>query len=134
MDSSDPGWKTTPVDDHFVQTLSDRLNGADGPGLWLNVLGDEAFKAAGQANVGGFAANKYNVNGQFNKQTISGTIWIEPKSKALVKVDLNVPAVLMDPSDKSGVLKITLSAQQTAVDPIRLPDIPKTTNAPTQKP
>ena len=53
-DSSNPDWKTTPVDDDYVQTLSEKLNGADGPGLWLDVLTDNAFTAAGNENTGGF--------------------------------------------------------------------------------
>jgi len=133
-DNFDLGWRTTPVDDDYVQTLSGILNGADGPGLWLDILTDDAFTTAGNENVGGFDTNKYNVNGQFNGQTISGTVWFEPKTDALIKAELTVPAALMNPSDQTGIYKITLDTQQTAIETVTLPDISAPTDAPTKTP
>jgi hypothetical protein len=128
----DPNWMSSPVDNNYLQTLALELHGMDGPALWLNLLPDGAVQPAGQETVGGFAADKYTVNGKVDNQVISGSLWEEPQSDALVQAELHVPgALLSDPGQpQTGELKITLKAQKAAVAPITLPTAPAGTTQP----
>ena len=130
----DPNWMGTPVDDNYPQTLAQELHGMDGPALWLNLLPDGSIQPAGQETVGGFAADKYTVNGKVQDQVISGTLWEEPQSDALVQAELHVPgALLSDPAQpEKGELKIVLKAQKADVPAVVLPPAPPPTAVPTQ--
>jgi hypothetical protein len=125
-DLQHPDWMTTPVDDNFNQTLDEEMHGSGGPAEWLDLLPQGSIHAAGQDNVGGFAADKYLVNGKVGDQTISGTIWFEPKVDALIQAELSVPAVLFNPTDKPqpGEVKITLHTQKADITPVSLPTAP----------
>ena len=133
-DPQNPDWKTTPVDADFKQSLTNELHSADGPALWLDVLPEGSIHAAGKDNVGGFAADKYAVSGQINGQTLSGTIWFEPKADALIQADLSVPAALLGGKTQAGVLKISLKTQQANIPAVKLPDIQMATAVPTTAP
>ena len=130
----DPNWMGTPVDDNYPQTLAQELHGMDGPALWLNLLPDGSIQAAGRETVGGFAADKYTVSGKVENQVISGTLWEEPQSDALVQAELHVPgALLSDPAQpEKGELKIMLKAQKADVPAIVLPPAPPPTAVPTK--
>jgi len=126
-DPRNPDWKTTPVDENFNQTLANELHGADGPAMWLDILPEGSIHAAGNDSVGGFAADKYLVDGKVGDQPISGTIWFEPKADALIQAELTVPAALLGSSGQTGVLKISLNTQQASIPLVKLPDIQMTT-------
>jgi hypothetical protein len=132
----DPNWMSTVVDDAYPQTLSQELHGMDGPALWLNLLPDGSIQPAGQETVGGFVADKYVVNGKVDNQVISGTLWEEPQSDALVQAELHVPGALMSDPDQpqAGELKIVLKAQKADVPLVVLPPAPPPTAAPTASP
>ncbi len=121
-----PNWMTTPVDKTYIQTLSRELHGPDGLGIWLDLLPLGSIHAAGKDSVGGFAADKYTVNGQVEGQSITGAIWFEPQADALVQAELHVPAALLSPPDKPqlGEVKITLNAQKADIAPVSLPAAP----------
>ncbi len=123
-DDQNPAWTTKPVADDYVKQLSDLLHGPDGPGLWLDFLPDGSLKPAGQETVGGFAADKYTVNGSVSNQTITGNLWYE--NHALVQVELHIPAALfnLDKPAAQGELKMTLEAQKANVSSIVLPAPP----------
>jgi hypothetical protein len=127
-------WKTTPVDDDFNQTLGNELHGANGPAFWLDILPEGSIHAAGNDSVGGFAADKYTVSGQVGGQTISGTIWFEPKVDALIQAELSVPAALLGDTSQTGVLEITLNTQQASIPAVKLPDIVMATSQPQSTP
>jgi hypothetical protein len=112
------------VADDYLQELSSLLHGPNGPGLWLDLLPAGSLTTAGQESVGGFAAEKYTVNGSVNDQTITGSLWYE--AHALVQVELHIPAALLEPdrSDAQGELKITLEVQKADVPPVTLPAPP----------
>ncbi|HMD89314.1 MAG TPA: hypothetical protein VKF38_09145 [Anaerolineaceae bacterium] len=128
----DPNWVSNPVDNNSLQTLSMELHGMDSPALWLNMLPDGSIQPAGTETVGGFAADKYTVNGKVDNQTISGSLWEEPQSDALLQAELHIPgALLSDPSQpQTGELKIELKAQKANVQPLTLPAAPAGTAQP----
>ena len=119
----DPNWMSNPIDEDYRVTLAQELHGMDGPAVWLNMLPDGSIQPAGQDLVGGFAVNKYIVNGKVDDQTISGSLWEEPKSDALIQAELTIPgALLSDPEQpEAGELKIVLHAQKADVPAITLP-------------
>jgi hypothetical protein len=121
-----PGWMTKPVYENYLQMLTREIHGPGSPALWLDLLPIGSINPAGKDTVGGFAVDKYTVNGQVDEQTITGTIWFEPQADALVQAELHVPAALMtDPSSpQKGELKITLNAQKADVPPVSLPAAP----------
>ena len=122
-DDQDPNWKTTPFDETYPATLSLELHGLEGPSLWLNLLPPGSIQPAGNESVGGFAADKYTVDGSVDGQKISGTLWEEPQSDALVQAELHIPAALLSPPNqpKTGEMLITLKAQKKDVAPVALP-------------
>jgi hypothetical protein len=126
LDEQDPGWKTTPFNENYLQTLSQELHGMEGPAVWINMLPPGSIQPAGQETVGGFAAKKYSVNGTVEGQKITGTLWEEPQADALVQAELHVPAVLLSSPDKpqKGELKIAVQAQKADVSLIELPSSP----------
>lgn len=121
-----PGWMTTPIDENYIQSLARELHGPDGSAIWLDILPLGSINAAGKDTVGGFAADKYAVNGQVRGQSITGAIWFEPQVDALIQAELHVPAVLLSDPGKpqQGELKITLNAQKADVTPVTLPEAP----------
>ena len=130
----DTDWMEHPMDDAYPESLAQELHGMDGPSLWLDILPEGSIQAAGQETVGGFAADKYTVNGKVQNQVISGTLWEEPQSDALVQAELHVPgALLSDPAQpEKGELKIMLKAQKADVPAIVLPPAPPPTAVPTK--
>lgn len=132
----DPNWMSSPMDDNYPQSLAQELHGMDGPALWLNILPPGSIQPAGQETVGGFAVDKYVVNGKIDNQVISGTLWEEPQSDALIQADLHVPgALLSDPGQpQPGELHIVLKVQKADVPAITLPPAPPATAEPTTAP
>jgi hypothetical protein len=122
-DDSNPAWMITPIDEHYVQTLSEVLHGPDGVAEWLDILPNGSLTSAGQESVGGFETDKYTVNGMVDGKTIIGGLWYEPQSDALIKADLHVPAAIYDVTDNSltGELTIDLDTQQSDVPLVTLP-------------
>ena len=133
-DDQNPTWMLEPVANDYVKNLSGLLHGPDGPGLWLDLLPAGSLKPAGQATVGGFAADKYMVNVRVHDQIITGSLWYE--SHALVRVELHIPAALFAPDMPApqGELKVTLDVQKTAVSPVMLPTPPAETPGATSQP
>jgi hypothetical protein len=125
-------WLNAPSKEDFSKIIADEMHGADGPALYLDMLPDGSIQAAGKDSVGGFTADKYTVNGKVTGQTISGTIWFEPKADALIQAELTVPAGLFgDPSQaQQGELKITLKTKAADVPPVTLPSASATTAKP----
>jgi hypothetical protein len=122
---------TTPVAEDYGVVLSNQLHGPDGPGLWLDLLPAGSLQPAGGESVGGFAADKYTVNGMVHGQKITGSLWYY--AHALVQVELHIPAGLLDPTKPAaqGELKITLETQKADVPPVTLPSPPAGTAVPT---
>ena len=134
LDDQNPAWTTTPLATDYGMVLSNLLHGPNGPGLWLDLLPAGSLQSAGRATVGGFAADKYTLNGTVHGQKITGSLWYE--SHALVQVELHIPAALLDPTQPAaqGELKITLAAQKASVPPVILPTPPALTGGPTAGP
>jgi hypothetical protein len=130
-DAQNPAWMTTPVAEDYGVVLSNQLHGPDGPGLWLDLLPAGSLQPAGGESVGGFAADKYTVNGMVHGQKITGSLWYY--AHALVQVELHIPAGLLDPTKPAaqGELKITLETQKADVPPVTLPSPPAGTAVPT---
>ncbi len=135
-DDQDPAWMTTPFDENYLQTLSQELHGMESPALWLSLLPAGSLQPSGKETVGGFEADKYNVNGMVDAQKISGSIWEEPQSDALVQAELTIPAALFSALDQpqAGEMTITLKAQKADVPPVTLPVPPAATTEPTDTP
>jgi hypothetical protein len=131
-----PAWMTAPLDPNYIQTLSRQMHGQDGPAFWLNLLPEGSIRPGGKDTAGGFAADKYLVNGQVDGQSITGTIWFEPQADALVQAELHVPAALLSAPDKpqKGEVKITLNTQKADVPLVSLPAAPSSQAAATAVP
>jgi hypothetical protein len=110
-------------DDSYLTLFADLLDGPEGPGLWLNILPAEDYTPAGTESYGGFTAAKYTVDGQLEKGAVSGTIWVDDQSGALVGADLVVSDGLFFPpgSDRSGDVRITLTGRRMDVPAVVLP-------------
>ena len=136
MSDLDPTWMSTPIDEDYLSTLSENLHGPDGVAEWLDILPDGSLTSAGQETVGGFAADKYTVNGSVDGQAIIGSLWYEPQSDALVKAELHVPAAINDVTNKSptGELKINLDTEKPDVPQVTLPSAPAGTAEPSATP
>jgi hypothetical protein len=136
LNDLDPHWMSTPIAENYPQTLTQELHGMDGPALWLNMLPDGSIQPAGQEIVGGFAAEKYIVNGKVDNQTISGNLWEETQSDALIQAELHIPAALLSEPNQPepGELKIVLKAQKADVPAITLPAAPVGTAQPSATP
>jgi hypothetical protein len=122
-DAQDPTWSTTPFDDNYPADLSLELHGMESPAMWLNILPPGSLQPAGNESVGGFAADKYSVNGSVDGQQITGTLWEEPQADALVQAELHVPAALLSPpkQPQASEMLITLKAQKADVPLVVLP-------------
>ena len=132
----DPAWMSKPIDPDYLQTLSEALHGPDGVGEWLDILPDGSLTSVGQETVGGFATDKYTVNGSVDGQVITGSLWYEPQSDSLVQAELHVPAAIYDVTNKSptGELKINLDTQKADVPLVTLPSAPIATAEPSATP
>ncbi len=119
----DRNWMSNPVDEDYVPQLATRLHAADGLASWLDLLPAGSLISAGQETVGGFEADKFTVKGSVDGQSITGNLWYEPQSGALVKAELIVPPVLYDGS-ANGQFSIALDVQKAEVAPITLPEKP----------
>jgi hypothetical protein len=121
-----PTWMTTPVYENYIQTLTQEMHGPYSPAIWLDLLPLGNIHSAGKDTVGGFDADKYTVNGQVGGQSITGAIWFDPQTDALVQAELHVPASLLnDPTQsQQGELKITLNTQKANVRLVSLPEAP----------
>jgi hypothetical protein len=110
-------------DDAFLTMLEDALLGAEGPGLWLNILSDDSLTPSGSEPYGGFSTTKYDVYGQVDEGSVSGTIWIDESSAALVRAELTISEGLFYPpgSGLSGDVQISLHVEQADVPVITLP-------------
>lgn len=119
----DPAWVSTPVDADYLTVLSEQLHGLDGFTTWLDMLPTGSIQASGSETQGGFAADKYTVSGIVSEQTISGMLWYDTASHALIKAELHVPSALnSDPANPaSGEFVITLNAEQAEIAPVTLP-------------
>jgi hypothetical protein len=119
-----PNWMASPVDEKYLQTLSGEMHGPFSPAIWLDLLPLGSINASGKDTVGGFAADKYNVNGQVAGQSVTGTIWFEPQADALVQAELHIPAALLSDPDQAqqGELKVTLNAQKSDIPLVTLPN------------
>jgi hypothetical protein len=134
--AQDPSWASAPMDANYLQTLYDELYGPDGVAEWLDILPDGSLVSAGQESVGGFQTDTYTVNGKVDGQAVTGKLWYEPQSDALVKAELNVPAALYDPTDKSltGALKVSLDTRKGDVPLVKLPSVPAGAGKPSATP
>jgi hypothetical protein len=74
------------------------------------------------------------VNGTVFDQSITGSLWYE--SHVLVRVELHIPAALLDPTKSAaqGERKIALEAQKASVPPVILPTPPVDTGGPASQP
>jgi hypothetical protein len=95
-----PDWMVKPVNEDFKQSLTLWLHGSDGPALWLEILPPGSIQKAGNETVGGFEAEKYLVKGMVENQNLSGTLWEETETDALVQAELHVPGALLSTPDQ----------------------------------
>jgi len=125
-DPTDPAWVTKPLEEDYLKTLNDQLHGPSGPGLWLDILPEGSVTEDGSDTVGGFACDRYKVDGTVGDQVIIGTIWVDPEAFALIKAELYVPAALLAAPDEpaSGELKVTLNVEKADVPAVQLPAAP----------
>lgn len=126
FDAQENTWFAASKPTDYWAKLSEELHGMDGPGLWLDLLPSGSLQSAGQETVGGFTAQKVNGKRIVDDQTITGTLWFDVESHALVQVELHVPAALLSISEEpaQGDMLITLEAQKAEVPDITVPTAP----------
>jgi hypothetical protein len=119
-------WMSSPIDTNYISTLSNILHGKDSLPVWLDRLPAGSLTDAGDENVGGYSAYKYAVKGTVEGQMITGTLWYEPVSGALIKADLIVPAVLyeFDKENVKGQLTAKLETKKSNIPEVKLPAAP----------
>lgn len=119
----DPAWKTTPVSRDYFEVLLSRMHGLEGFTLWLDLLPAGSLQAAGSEETGGFSTDKYTVSGTVGGQLITGALWYDKDSHALVKAELHVPASLdSDPAEpETGEILITLDTEKAEITSVTLP-------------
>jgi hypothetical protein len=110
-------------DDAYLNLLANTLSGPDGPGLWLNLLPDESFMPQGPESYGGFTAAKFLVDGQATDWRLTGTIWVDEGSSALVGATLSIPGGLFYPPESglAGEVSISLRVEPASIPPISIP-------------
>jgi hypothetical protein len=103
--------------------LEDALRGPEGPGLWLVLAGTRDLEPAAHEQTGGFNAIRYPVNASLEEGTVTGTLWMDEASLALVRADLKIsPLLFSDPaSPANGDLSITLDVVRKDIPEIKLP-------------
>jgi len=106
-----------------ITMLEDALRGPEGPGLWLVLAGTRDLEPAAHEQMGGFNAIRYPMNAAFEEGTVTGTIWMDESSLALVRASLNIsPLLFSDPaSPANGDLSITLDVVRKDIPEIKLP-------------
>lgn len=119
----DPDWRNNPVEMDYYVTLSEQMHGFEGFTAWLDMLPAGSLQATDAEAIGGFSTSTYLLNGIVGGQTITGALWYDQTSHALVKAELHVPAVLASNPEtpESGEILITLLAENTDVAPVSLP-------------
>jgi hypothetical protein len=110
-------------DDSYLSMVEDLLFGPEGPGLWLALIPVDGFTAAGSETFGGFSTTKYAVDGPVNVFYVTGTIWVDEESSALVGADLLIPEGLFFPagSGLSGDVRISFLVEKMDISPITTP-------------
>ncbi len=107
----------------LLTVLEDALRGPQGPGLWLIWAGTKDLEPAAHEQAGGFSAIRYPMNAALEEGTITGTIWMDGVSLALVRADLKIsPLLFSDPaSPANGDLSIKLDVVREDIPQIKLP-------------
>lgn len=103
--------------------LEEALRGPEGPGLWLVLVGTRDLEPAAHEQVGGFKVIRYPVNAALEEGAITGTLWMDETSLALVRADLKIsPLLFSNPaSPANGDLSITLDVVRKDIPEIKLP-------------
>lgn len=119
----DPTWKTTPVSTDYFEVLLSQMHGLEGFTLWLDMLPAGSLQEASSEETGGFNTDKYAVSGTVGGQLITGALWYDQSSRALVKAELHVPASLdSDPAvPEIGEILITLNTEKAEIPSVTLP-------------
>ena len=117
LNTEDPAWKTTVMDEDFAASFASELDGMESPAMWLNLLPAGSVTASGTETVGGFETTRFDVSGEISGVHIFGTIWKDTQSHALVQAELHIPASLLSaPTDpQSGEMVITLYARKQEI-------------------
>jgi hypothetical protein len=104
----------------LVTLLENLLRGASGPGMWLSVLPQGSLTIAGQESKGGFETTKYSLQGDIEGNVITGEIWVELQTKALVAAELVVPGALLGSPEQPapGNLEIHFLVEAAQVAPV----------------
>jgi hypothetical protein len=107
----------------LTEALRDLLYDPLSPGFWLILLSEDAFTPSGSESKGGFASEKYLVDGGLDTGKARGTIWVDPESGALIGADLILDESLLDPypETEDGKVTILFSMNKGSVPPITLP-------------
>lgn len=82
--------------------LEDLLRGADGPGLWLDMLPATSYTLKETGDFNGFESKKFQIAGEINGIKVSGAIILESKTLALLEADLTLPDELLHPESPSS--------------------------------
>lgn len=100
--------------------LESLLSGSNGPGLWIRVLPKGSLAAQGTEAIGGFQAKKYAVQADLEGAAITGSIWVDQDSQALVGAELVIPGGLVSSSDQPAEdpFKINFHVEQADVPAI----------------
>ncbi len=120
---TNPDWRLNPIASKYSSSLSDQMHSLDGFVLWLDILPKGSLEYSGSESLGGFSANRFTINGLIIDQYVTGMLWYDNLTNALVKAELHVPANLDhtggEPVD--GEIFIQLDAERAEIPPVKLP-------------
>jgi hypothetical protein len=112
------------VGSESASTLEALLQSPDGPGLWVSILPKESLQAEGSEQKGGFTTQKYTIQGEIEGNKLTGILWLDTESGALIGADLQIPAALYGPfgTNNAGSVTIKLNVSNAAIAPITAPE------------
>lgn len=109
----------------LASSLEGSLRGFFGPGMWLLALPKGSLTAGEAEARGGFQASVSDIQGNIEGATITGSIWVDQASGALIGADLQIPGDLLGLPGKPAPAPMTISLQVASADiaPIAPPGV-----------
>lgn len=108
-----------------VDFLEDILSGPASPAMWLSFMEESSFSLLASEPKGGFTTDHYRIQGNLDQAIITGDLWMDADTNAMVDASMEVPGSLLLETDQSGnkPLRITFQVEKAEVKPIQLPAI-----------
>jgi hypothetical protein len=118
QDGEESAWLPAPgLEDYLERSL----RGSEGPGLWMRLLAADRETRGTQA-AGAYQAEQFHLAGLVDEAEVSGDIWLDAASGALVRADLEVPGHLYAYSGGGAHYPVVISmkVEPAEIEPVTL--------------